>query len=214
MFTVYNNGIVDYKSSTENLYNVKNINESKQSTLNPEDETLNEFQRNLNQNNQGKKQKNQEQILSSYKKISQINQSNNFYYVKDIMSQDLLYIDNSHTVKEAYELLRDKKTAQIPVTTIDKKIVGLIDSKFILALLIQNLDQANLFLGRRLREINFPEIITTTPEAELRDVVKIMFDFEIGTMAVVDDTGTLKGIISKSYIFKAMSCIPQLEIWS
>ena len=110
--------------------------------------------------------------------------------------------------------LRDKKTAQIPVTTIDKKIVGLIDSKFILALLIQNLDQANLFLGRRLREINFPEIITTTPEAELRDVVKIMFDFEIGTMAVVDDTGTLKGIISKSYIFKAMSCIPQLEIWS
>ena len=115
MFTVYNNGIVDYKSSTENLYNVKNINESKQSTLNPEDETLNEFQRNLNQNNQGKKQKNQEQILSSYKKISQINQSNNFYYVKDIMSQDLLYIDNSHTVKEAYELLRDKKTAQIPV---------------------------------------------------------------------------------------------------
>ena len=72
MFTVYNNGIVDYKSSTENLYNVKNINESKQSTLNPEDETLNEFQRNLNQNNQGKKQKNQEQILSSYKNILQI----------------------------------------------------------------------------------------------------------------------------------------------
>lgn len=27
MFTIYNNGIVDYKGSTDNLYNVKSINE-------------------------------------------------------------------------------------------------------------------------------------------------------------------------------------------
>ena len=160
------------------------------------------------------KKKKQEQFLSSYKKISQINQGNQFFFVRDIMSQDLLYIDNSHTIKEAYELLKDKKTAQIPVTTIDKKIVGLIDAKFILSLLMQNLDEPNLLLNRRLKDISFPEIITTNPDSELKDVIKIMFDFEIGTMAVVNEEGLLKGIISKSYIFKAMSCIPQLEIWS
>ena len=36
MFTIYNNGIVDYKGSTENLYNVKNVNESTKFTFNPE----------------------------------------------------------------------------------------------------------------------------------------------------------------------------------
>ncbi|WP_198305511.1 HPP family protein [Arcobacter vandammei] len=211
MFTIYNNGIIDHKSSTENLYNVKNISETSKFTFDPQEDSIKDFKQEQGRNNQKKQQ---EQFLSSYKKISQINQGNQFFFVKDIMSQDLLYIDNSHTIKEAYELLRDKKTAQIPVTTIDKKIVGLIDAKFILSLLIQNLDQPNLFLNRRLREIAFPQIITTTPDAELKDVVKIMFDFEIGTMAVVDEEGTLKGIISKSYIFKSMSCIPQLEIWS
>ena len=41
------------------------------------------------------------------KKMSQINQPNNqFYFVKDVMIQDVLYIDDSHSVKEAYELLK------------------------------------------------------------------------------------------------------------
>lgn len=211
MFTIYNNGIVDYKSSTENLYNVKNINETTKFTFDPKEDSVKDFKNKQDQNGEKKKQ---EQFLSSYKKISQINQGNQFFFVRDIMSQDLLYIDNSHTIKEAYELLKDKKTAQIPVTTIDKKIVGLIDAKFILSLLMQNLDQPNLLLNRRLRDISFPEIITANPDSELKDVIKIMFDFEIGTMAVVNEEGILKGIISKSYIFKAMSCIPQLEIWS
>ncbi|QKF73759.1 CBS domain-containing protein [Aliarcobacter faecis] len=211
MFTIYNNGIVDYKSSTENLYNVKNINETTKFTFDPKEDSVKDFQNKQDQNGEKKKQ---EQFLSSYKKISQINQGNQFFFVRDIMSQDLLYIDNSHTIKEAYELLKDKKTAQIPVTTIDKKIVGLIDAKFILSLLMQNLDEPNLLLNRRLKDISFPEIITTNPDSELKDVIKIMFDFEIGTMAVVNEEGLLKGIISKSYIFKAMSCIPQLEIWS
>ena len=69
-------------------------------------------------------------------------------------------------------------------------------------------------MNRRLREISFPEIIATNVEAELKDVLKVMFDFQIGTMAVVDNEGFLKGIVSKSYIFKAMSCVPHFEVWS
>jgi len=212
MFTVYNNGIVDYKGSPDNLYNVKSINEITNIRFDPQEKSFADF-KNKQERQNNKRQ--EEQFLSSYKKMSQINQPNNqFYFVKDIMIQDVLYIDDSHTVKEAYELLKDKKIEQIPVTTIDKKIIGLIDAKFILSSLLQNLDEPNTFLNRRLREISFPEIIATNVEAELKDVLKVMFDFQIGTMAVVDNEGFLKGIVSKSYIFKAMSCVPHFEVWS
>lgn len=212
MFTVYNNGIVDYKGSPDNLYNVKSINEITNIRFDPQEKSFADF-KNKQEKQNNKKQ--EEQFLSSYKKMSQINQPNNqFYFVKDVMIQDVLYIDDSHTVKEAYELLKDKKIEQIPVTTIDKKIIGLIDAKFILSSLLQNLDEPNTFLNRRLREVNFPEIIATNVEAELKDVLKVMFDFQIGTMAVVDNEGFLKGIVSKSYIFKAMSCVPHFEVWS
>lgn len=212
MFTVYNNGIVDYKGSPDNLYNVKSINEITNIRFDPQEKSFADF-KNKQEKQNNKKQ--EEQFLSSYKKMSQINQPNNqFYFVKDVMIQDVLYIDDSHSVKEAYELLKDKKIEQIPVTTIDKKIVGLIDAKFILSSLLQNLDEPNTFLNRRLREISFPEIIATNVEAELKDVLKVMFDFQIGTMAVVDNEGFLKGIVSKSYIFKAMSCVPHFEVWS
>jgi predicted transcriptional regulator len=212
MFTIYNNGIVDYKGSTDNLYNVKSINEIKNIRFDPQEKSFADF-KNKQERQNNKRQ--EEQFLSSYKKMSQINQPNNqFYFVKDVMIQDVLYIDDSHSVKEAYELLKDKKIEQIPVTTIDKKIIGLIDAKFILSSLLQNLDEPNTFLNRRLREISFPEIIATNVEAELKDVLKVMFDFQIGTMAVVDNEGFLKGIVSKSYIFKAMSCVPHFEVWS
>lgn len=212
MFTVYNNGIVDYKGSPDNLYNVKNINEITNIRFDPQEKSFTDF-KNKQEKQNNKKQ--EEQFLSSYKKMSQINQPNNqFYFVKDVMIQDVLYIDDSNSVKEAYELLKDKKIEQIPVTTIDKKIIGLIDAKFILSSLLQNLDEPNTFLNRRLREISFPEIIATNVEAELKDVLKAMFDFQIGTMAVVDNEGFLKGIVSKSYIFKAMSCVPHFEVWS
>lgn len=212
MFTVYNNGIVDYKGSPDNLYNVKSINEITNIRFDPQEKSFADF-KNKQEKQNNKKQ--EEQFLSSYKKMSQINQPNNqFYFVKDVMIQDVLYIDDSHSVKEAYELLKDKKIEQIPVTTIDKKIVGLIDAKFILSSLLQNLDEPNTFLNRRLREISFPEIIATNVEAEFKDVLKVMFDFQIGTMAVVDNEGFLKGIVSKSYIFKAMSCVPHFEVWS
>lgn len=190
MFTVYNNGIVDYKGSPDNLYNVKNINEITNIRFDPQEKSFTDF-KNKQEKQNNKKQ--EEQFLSSYKKMSQINQPNNqFYFVKDVMIQDVLYIDDSNSVKEAYELLKDKKIEQIPVTTIDKKIIGLIDAKFILSSLLQNLDEPNTFLNRRLREISFPEIIATNVEAELKDVLKVMFDFQIGTMAVVDNEGFLK----------------------
>ena len=202
MFTVYNNGIVDFKSTTENLYNVKSIEKSNLSHFETNDELVDDFS------------KQKKEFLNSYKKISKIDSNQITYYVKDIMTQDVISIDNSHTLKEVYMLLDEKKIAQIPITSIDKKIIGLVDSRFILSLFVQNLSNAHNTFNKKLKDINFPEIITTHPDTDLKEVIKLMLDFRLGALAVVNEEGELKGIVSKSYIFKAMSSIPQLEIWS
>lgn len=208
MFTVYKNGIIDFRSTTENLYNVKSTGESKLSHFETKEGLVKDFQ------GQGNAKKENNNYLNSYEKISKIDANHVTYYVKDIMTQDMIYIDNSHTVRELYNLLDDKKIAQIPVTSIDKKIIGLVDSKFILDLFVQNLSNAHNIFNKKLRDISFPDIITTHPNTDLKEVIKLMLDLRLGALAVVNDEGELKGIVSKSYIFKAMSRIPQLEIWS
>lgn len=55
MFTIYNNGIVDYKGSTENLYNVKNVNESTKFTFNPEEGSIKDFKKEQDSNSNKKK---------------------------------------------------------------------------------------------------------------------------------------------------------------
>lgn len=211
MFTVYNNGIVDFKSTSENLYNVKSIEQVNKTHFETQEESFKDFGRNEPESQNRNENK---EFLNSYKRISQIDSVEPSYFVQDIMSQDFIYIDNSHTLKEAYNLINDKKISQIPVTTIDKKIVGLVDSNFILNLLVQNLDTPQSVFNRKLQDVSFPQIITTHPHTELKEVIKIMLDFRLGSLAVVDEVGELKGMVSKSYIFKAMTCSPQLKMWT
>lgn len=211
MFTVYNNGIPDFKSTSENIYNVKSIEQVNKTSLETQSEAFKDFSR---QEQQEQRKKKNTEFLNSYQKISQIDSVQTAYFVKDIMTQDVIYMDNSHTVKEAHALLNDRKIAQIPITTIDKKIIGLVDSRFILNLLVQNLDNPQGVFNRKLQDVSFPEIITTHPDTDLKEVIKIMLDFRLGALAVVNEEGELKGIVSKSYIFKSMTCSPQLEMWT
>ncbi len=49
------------------------------------------------------------------------------------------------------------------------------------------------------------DIITTDPEARLLDVVTLLNDHKIGSVLVIDDNGTLVGIISERDIIKRLS---------
>ena len=68
MFTVYNNGIVDYKGSPDNLYNVKDINEITNIRFDPQENHLLNFKMKQEKTKIIKNKK--EQFLSSYKNVT------------------------------------------------------------------------------------------------------------------------------------------------
>lgn len=210
MFTIYNNGIVDFKSNNNPHYN--KVEQTPSSTANFElkDEIAQYFNKREKEKSSAKK----EEYLSSYKKVAQINQSNNIYFVKDIMATNFISIENSATLKDAYLLMEENKITQMPIVNEDKKIVALLDYRFILNTIIKNLKTADDLLDRRLWEFKFPETVTTHPETELKELIKIMFTMRLGLVSVVDDEGVLVGLVSKSYIFQALGTFSNLEFWT
>ena len=210
MFAVYNNGSVGFRSTADNLYNLKNVDEVADVRLKPDEGFIQEMsKRNPNQG-----EKFSSEALNSYKKMANIDTLEPVYHVKDIMTKEVFYIDNKSSIKEAYDLLHEKKIAQIPVISFGKKIVGMISKKIILNLIMADIENIQNVLDRKIEDISLPEIITAEPISDIRRVAKVMIDFKLDAIPIVDEESILLGIVSKTDILKAVSFLPKLQLWS
>jgi len=203
MFTIYNNGSVGFRSTADNLYNLKNIDESSESRFKPDEGFINDFSN-----------KKKDDALNAYKKMANLDISEPVYHVKDIMSKEVITIDVNARLEEAYALLKEEGIGQIPITSYGKKIVGLLTQKFILNLLMEDLENHESVLNKKVEDLFLPDMITTDPISDIRRVAKVMVDFKLEAIPVVDEEDILLGIISKTDLIKAISQLPKLQLWS
>ncbi len=210
MFAIYNNGRVGFRSTSDNLYNLKNVEEIQASRLKPDEGFVEYFTR----YNANKKQESKEEAINAYKKMANIDTSEEIYHVKDIMTKDCIYIDSKSTIQEAYDSLKEFKIEQMPIVTFGKKILGMIDKKMILNLLMDDLENPQSILNRRLEDIYLPQLLTSDPITDIRRVAKVMIDFKLHAVPIVNENDILIGIVSKTDIIKAVSHIPQFHLWS
>jgi len=207
MFTIYNNGSVGFRSTVDNLYNLKNIDELDETRFKPDEGIINDF-------SQEKNKQQKQEFLNSYKKIANIDTLEPVLYIKDIMTKEVFSLDSKTTIKEAYDFLKDNKIAQAPIISFGKKIVGMINKKIILNLIMDDIENIDSILNRKIEDIYLPEIITSDPNSEIRSVVRVMVDFKLDAIAIVDEDDILLGIVSSTDILKAVSHLPKLQLWS
>ncbi|PLY08611.1 MAG: CBS domain-containing protein [Arcobacter sp.] len=206
MFAIYDNGSVGFRSTVDNLYDLKRVEGPPKPTLEPDDSSFQDY---MNEKNDKK-----HQVVNAYKKIANIDTSERVYHVSEIMTRQCIEISNEETLKDAYYKLRDNNINQIPVLTRERKILGLINKKIILNHIIEDGQDANIVLMKKLDEIYFKELITTDPITDIRRVAKVMIDFRLDAIPVVDEMHALVGIVSKADIIRAVATIPKLQLWS
>lgn len=210
MFAVYNNGNVGFRSTAGNLYELKNVESISPVEFKPEEGFIQEFRLKAKEReNQDKKE-----AINTYKKMANIDVSQEIYHASDIMTRDVFYIDSSLSIQKAYDMLTEHKIEQLPIVSFGKKIVGMIDKKIILNLLMSDLENSKSILNRKIEDVYLPQLITADPITDIRRVAKVMIDFKLHAVPIVSEDGTLVGIISKTDIIKAVSNIPHLQLWS
>ena len=205
MFAIYNNGTVGFRSTSDNLYNLKNVEESQAIEFKPQEGFIEDFTKHNKQN---------ENALNSYKKMANIDTSDIVFHVKDIMTKDCIYIDSKSTIQDAYDILKEHKIGQIPIVSFGKKIMGIIDKKMILNLLMDYLENSKNILEKKLEDLYLEQLITADPQTDIRKVAKVMIDFKLHAIPIVEENDILIGIVSKTDIIKAVSNIPQFQLWS
>lgn len=211
MFAIYRNGSVGFRNTIDNLYKIKKTDSPNNVEMRPNDDTL--FQEFLSST----KEKNapiKEEALNAYKKIANIDTSNQIFHVKDVMTKNCIFIDIEKTVMDAYDKLKEHKINQIPIINSEQKVISLIDKGYILDLIVDDIENTELILNKKLEELYLDELITTDPITDIRRVSKVMLDFKLSAIPVVTQDDILVGIVSKSDIIRAVANTPKLQLWS
>ncbi|AXH13755.1 HPP family protein [Malaciobacter mytili] len=214
MFAIYNNGSVGFRSTADNLYQIKNLDAPSAAFLKPDDDTLFQDYLNKEKKKNGENPAVKEQAVNAYKQMANLDISEAVYHVEDIMTRDIFYLDHEASIKDAYDMLKEKKVSQIPIVSFGKKIIGLISKKIILNLLIDDLDNSRAILNRKLKDLSLSEVITADPIADIRRVCQVMIDLKLDAMPVVNQEDIVVGMVSKTDIIKAVSHLPKLQLWS
>ena len=125
--------------------------------------------------------------------------------VGDIMTRELLTLDQGATLKDAHDLMREKSIRHIPVVdTLTGKLLGVLTQKRMISTIMGLLsDYGVSALERRERKCRVVEIIDADFEsvdenAPLTEVVSFFLKNKHGCLTIVDDKQCLIGIVTSS----------------
>ncbi len=138
--------------------------------------------------------------------------------VKNIMTQRVITAESDLDIHEASALLSESRISGMPVVDEENHVIGVVSEADILGTI--GLERGHSFKeilkhmfgqplpkpeDKRIRDIMSSPAITTSPEADIREVAGILESKRIKRLPVVDSENRLLGIVSRADIVRAMS---------
>ncbi|WP_419773506.1 HPP family protein [Halarcobacter sp.] len=219
MFAIYNKGGLNFRSTIDNLYSMSNVESLAEARNNteeglPKDHTVKEKNKEQGQNKKSFEQHLEKDAANTYKEIANIDTKEPIFHISDLMRTDVITLESNNTVSEAYEIMEENEIRQIPILDEQtKKIIGMVTHKVLLDYIFDDLEYAEHNSQKTLDNLELREVITAHPVTDIRRVAKVMVDFSLTAIPVVDENDNIKGIVSRANILKAVANTPPLQIW-
>jgi CBS-domain-containing membrane protein len=136
--------------------------------------------------------------------------------VKDLMTGDVIYINKDTDIHEAARVLSENRISGLPVVDEEKHVIGIVTEADILNSTGMKKNHTfkdilkHLFgepypksrNGSNVKDMMTSQVITTTPETDIKEVARILDENRIKRLPVVDENNKLIGIISRANIVK------------
>ncbi|PIF04305.1 MAG: CBS domain-containing protein [Arcobacter sp.] len=211
MFSMYDDDGLNFRNSIDHLYNVHEVAPSQKlkNKVKDEDKNKETFQQTLY------KGKIDKEAIDAYKQMTNLDTKEIIYHVEQIMSQQVITVDDSKTISECYELIKENSIQQLPIIAENKlHLKGIITRHEILKFILNDLENASKNINTPIKEIATKKIITTDPISDIRRVSQVMIDFNLNAIPVVNSNDILVGIVSRNDIIKAVASLPHLQLWA
>lgn len=112
--------------------------------------------------------------------------------LKDIMTTNVVSVDQNDTVKRAAELMKQHGIGAVPVCMDNQKVIGILTDRDIVIRSIAVGKDVNTFVVRDIMTLN---PVTVTPETDVHEAARIMSVKKVRRLPVVSND-RLVGIVS------------------
>ncbi len=132
---------------------------------------------------------------------------------KQIMSSPVLTLSIDATFEKAWKLIVDYRFRHVPIATEGDKLFGILSDRDLLreaALITQD----GLREEKNIRNIIKTNVLTASPDTEIKKIAQLFFDERIGSMPIIDEDGILLGIITRSDILRTIVNQAPVELWT
>ncbi|MCF6149046.1 MAG: CBS domain-containing protein [Candidatus Kuenenia sp.] len=205
------------------------------------DKKVERHEEDLQEREQKEKQKPQTSRKQIYQKTEYTHQKNSIL-ANQIMSSPLLTILPDTTLNEAWEIIRERRFRHLPILSSDKKLVGIVSDRDLLREaahieISREKQSANSFVKKTfeteikpynggsytegvkesqkkktVQDICRTRVLTATPDTNIREIAKILIEEHIGSMPIVDENGTLLGMITRSDVLRTIVTYGALDL--
>jgi len=208
MFAMYDDDGLNFRSTIDHLYNVHEITASHR-IHNDIKENKQNFKDSLY------KGKIDQEAKNKYKQMANLDTRTEIFHVEQVMSNKTMIVNDSQTIQECYDIMQESKVQQLLVRSDNKNhLKGMITQLEILNFMMSDLNSATILTQKHIYDISTKNIITTDPISDIRRVSKVMIDFNLNAIPVVNEEEIILGVVSRHDIVKAVSSIPHLQIWA
>jgi len=209
MFAMYDDDGLNFRSTIDNLYNLHKITSSNTVKNNANNQNKQNFHDTLY------KGKITEEAKNKYMQITNMDIQHDIFHVNQLMNTHVITIEDTTTIKECYDLMQEYSIQQLPIIADNKlHLKGIVTIHDIIRYIFNDIQYAEHNANNKICDISTKKVITTDPISDIRRVAKVMIDFKINAIPVVNSDDVILGVVSRYDMINALASIPHLQVWA
>ena len=126
---------------------------------------------------------------------------------QEIMASPVVSLPPDTSLYEAWKLICDRRFRHVPVVDGNGGLLGIISDRDVLlrvAGIAATEGEVTTGGPAVVRDIMHARVLTARPDTRVRQIARILLEERIGSMPIVDDTGALLGMITRSDILRTL----------
>lgn len=131
-------------------------------------------------------------------------------YVADIMHRKVRWIDSSADLKKAWYIMQQSGYHHLPVVDANLSVCAILSDRD----LLDNSVQQKLNWYSPVLDYASRPVLCIAEEADIRQCARVLLDYGIGALPVINQENILSGIVTRSDILQVISHYGPMELWA
>jgi acetoin utilization protein AcuB len=131
-----------------------------------------------------------------------------------LMSRDVMTLRPDTTVEEAWRQLAARGIGQAPVLDKTLQLVGLVSVQDLLTVINVEDGKVRDILSRSVADVMTSPVVSADPITDIRRAARVLLDYQLSGLPVVNEQEELVGILTRSDILRALVNDPPLSLWA